>query len=292
MDPGPAHHQRGLTGTAAPFLVITDPFPPGFYIGPLQVRFYGIAYAIAFVVGAALARRHLARKGVATQVTDNIAFWAIVVGLIGARLYFVVQSGWFWYLTHPEHIFAIWEGGMAFFGAIFAVLIVLLVMARRHHVNYWDLLDAGVLFAAVGQPIGRLGNVMNGEILGPASNLPWAIRYTNPASMAPHLGVAYQPANLYEAVGTLVILGVLLYVRRRGVPAGVLGLTYLVLYPLSQLIIFYWRTDSETPAILWGLKQAQLTSIAVLVVVVPIFAVFWWRSRRTPGTAATVLASA
>jgi len=276
---------------SALFLVITDPFPPGFHIGPLQIRFYGIAYAIAFLVGTAVATRHLARKGVPPSVTSNIAFWSIAFGLIGARLYYVVQSGWLWYLTHPQHIFAIWEGGMAFFGAIFAVLIVLVVMARRHHLNYWDLLDAGVLFAAVGQPIGRLGNVMNGEILGPPSNLPWAIRYTNPASMAPQLGVAYQPANLYEAVGALIILGVLLYLRHRGVPSGILGLSYLVLYPLSQLIVFYWRTDYETPVILWGLKQAQLTSLVVLLIVVPIFAAAWLRWRRGPGTAATALAS-
>jgi phosphatidylglycerol:prolipoprotein diacylglycerol transferase len=263
-----------------PFLVITDPLPPGFYLGPLQVRFYGIAYVIAFIAGTGLASRHLDRKGVPRSVTGDIAFWAIVFGLIGARLYFVVQSGWYWYLTHPLHIFAIWEGGMAFFGAIFAALIVLIVMARRHHINFWDLLDAGVLFASIGQPIGRLGNVLNGEILGPPSNLPWAIRYTNPASMAPHLGVAYQPANLYEAMGTLAILGVLLYLRRRGVPPGILGLTYLVLYPISQLILFYWRTDYETPAILWGLKQAQLTSLVMLVAIVPVFVFFWWRSRR------------
>jgi phosphatidylglycerol:prolipoprotein diacylglycerol transferase len=262
-----------------PWLVITDPFPPGFYLGPLQIRFYGLAYAVAFIVGTAVATRHLERKGISSNVSGNIAFWTIVFGLIGARLYFDVQSGWWFYLTHPQHIFAFWEGGMAFFGAIFAALIVLVVMALRHHLNFWDLLDAGVLFAAVGQPIGRLGNVLNGEILGPPSNLPWAIRYTNPASMAPQLGVAYQPANLYEAVGTLIILGVLLYLRRRGVPSGVLGLTYLVLYPLSQLILFQWRTDYETPVILWGLKQAQLTSLAMLLTIVPIFVLVWLRSR-------------
>jgi len=262
-----------------PWLVITDPFPPGFFLGPLQIRFYGLAYAVAFLVGTAVATRHLERKGISSNVSGNIAFWTIVFGLIGARLYYDVQSGWWFYLTHPQHIFAFWEGGMAFFGAIFASLIVLVVMARRHHILFWDLLDAGVLFAAAGQPIGRLGNVMNGEILGPPSNLPWAIRYTNSASMAPHLGVAYTPANLYEAIGTLVILAVLLYLRRRGVPSGILGLTYLVLYPVSQLILFEWRTDYETPVLLWGLKQAQLTSVAMLLTIVPIFFLFWLRTR-------------
>ncbi|MGH7866147.1 MAG: prolipoprotein diacylglyceryl transferase, partial [Candidatus Dormibacteraceae bacterium] len=124
------------------FLVITDPLPPGFYLGPLQIRFYGIAYVLAFIVGTAVASRHLARRGIPKSTTNDIAFWAIVFGLIGARLYFVVQSGWWWYLTHPQHIFAIWEGGMAFFGAIFAALIVLAVMSRRRHINFWELLDA------------------------------------------------------------------------------------------------------------------------------------------------------
>jgi len=131
---------------------------------------------------------------------------------------------------------------------------------------------------------------MNGEILGPPSNLPWAIRYTNPASMAPHLGVAYQPANLYEAVGTLLILGLLLYLRRRGVAPGILGLTYLILYPVSQLILFNWRTDYETPAILWGLKQAQLTSLVMLITIVPLFFFAWRRSRRQPQSRASSLA--
>jgi phosphatidylglycerol---prolipoprotein diacylglyceryl transferase len=260
--------------------VITNPFPPGFHIGPFELRFYGLAYAIAFLVGTAVAVRHLARRGVPAPVSESIAFWTIVLGLVGARLYFVVQSGWYWYLTHPQHILAMWEGGMAFFGAIFAAVPTLFVLGRRHRIAFTDLLDAGVLFAAVGQPIGRLGNFMNGEILGPPSNLPWAVRYTNPQTMAPQIGVAYQPAMLYEALGTLCILGVLLYLRRRGVPSGVLGLAYLILYPVSQLIVFYWRTDYETPPILWGLKQAQLTSLVVLAIVVPFAIWLWLRMRR------------
>ncbi len=85
---------------------------------------------------------------------------------------------------------------------------------------------------------------------------------------------------IFIAIGVLLILGVLLYLRRRGVPPGILGLTYLTLYPVSQLILFYWRTDYETPAILWGLKQAQLTAIVMLLTIVPVFTFIWLRSRR------------
>ena len=260
-------------------LTITIPFSPvALQLGPLAIRWYGIAYAVAFLVGARLALAHTRSRGIPDQATNSIILWAIVCGLVGARLYFVVQSGLPWYLTHPAHILAFWEGGMAYFGAIFAVLAVLLVASGRLGINFWILLDAGVLFAAAGQPIGRLGNIMNGEILGPPSSLPWAFAYTNPQSMAPHLGVAYQPAAAYEGLAALAILACLLLLRRRGVPDGVLGISYLFLYCISQLIVFFWRTDYETPVIWLGLRQAQLTAIAVLLLVAPPMVYVWWRS--------------
>jgi phosphatidylglycerol:prolipoprotein diacylglycerol transferase len=259
-------------------LVITDPFSPLVHLGPFAVHWYGIGYAAAFLVGGWVASRHLVARGVPRQVTERIAFWSIVAGLIGARLYFVAQNDPLWYLTHPQHLLAVWEGSMAYFGAVFAALGALIVASWKLRLDFWDLLDAGALFAAAGQPIGRLGNVMNGEILGPTSSLPWAIRYTNPASMAPHLGVAYQPANAYEGLAALGILALLLLFRRHGVPSGALGLAYLVLYPVSQLLVFQWRTDAETPVVLLGLKQAQLTSLFVLAVVVPVFAAAWLRA--------------
>ncbi len=260
-------------------LVITDPSSPAIHLGVLTIRWYGIGYAVAFIVGTWLAVRHLASRGIPRATAERVAFWAIVVGLVGARLYFVAQNDPAWYLTHPQHLLAVWEGGLAFFEAIFAAVACLLFAAWRLGLRFWLLLDGGVLFAAVGQPIGRIGNVMNGEILGPPSNLPWAIRYTNPESMAPHLGVPYQPANVYEGLAAIAILAVLLIVRSRGPRVGMLGLTYLALYPLSQLIVFHWRTDAETPALLVGLKQAQLTSIAVLLLALPVMAYAWWRGH-------------
>ena len=271
-------------------LVISDPISPAIHLGPLSVRWYGVSYAIAFLVGSWLAVRHLAGRGVPRQVAERVTFWTIIAGLLGARLYFVAQNQPNWYLTHPQHLLAAWEGGMAFFGAVFAALVALMFWSWRLRLDFWDLLDAGVLFAAVGQPIGRIGNIMNGEILGPASSLPWAIRYTNPESMAPHLGVAYQPANAYEGLATLCILAVLLMLRRRGLASGLLGLTYLVLYPLSQLVVFYWRTDAETPVVLLGLKQAQLTALFVLIVVVPVFVLAWWRAHRPSSRASAATA--
>jgi len=257
-------------------LVITDPFPPGFFLGPLQIRFYGVAYAIGFIVGTAVATRHLARKGVDPDLSGRIAFWTIVFGLIGARLYYDVQSGWWFYLTHPAHIFAFWEGGMAFYGAVFAVPIAIAVFCWKLHLPLWTVLDGAALFAAIGQTIGRIGNIVNGDIVGYPSNLPWAVRYTNPHSLAPVRGLAYQPAAAYELVFSLALYGFLLWLVKRRLRAGTLIILYVGVYAVGQFLIFFLRDNVVIAA---GLKQAQLTSLAVLVVGVPLLVLL---RRRWP----------
>jgi phosphatidylglycerol:prolipoprotein diacylglycerol transferase len=258
-------------------LVITFPFSPILaQAGPLTIRWYGLGYAVAFLVGLMVAGRHLRDRGIEERQYGDMAFWAIVLGLILARLYFVVQSGVGWYVTHPEHILAFWEGGMAFYGALFFVPIFLFLYSRWKHLSWWVVADAGALFAAVGQPIGRIGNIFNGDIIGYPSNLPWAIRYTDPQTLAPEIGVGYQPAAAYELLLGVLILLALLGVRRWvRPPAGALFLLYLLLYAITQFFVFFVRANSIT---LFGLKQAQLSSI-VLVLITAALTAIWLRSR-------------
>jgi phosphatidylglycerol---prolipoprotein diacylglyceryl transferase len=199
----------------------------------------------------------------------------------------VVQQPNLWqnYVLHPINIIAFWQGGMAFFGAIIVGFATLAICAWRYGYNPWIALDGGVLFAVVGQPIGRIGNIINGDILGAPSNLPWATAYANPDAIlqpgfslcTPAQCIAYQPAAAYEALGTILI-GVILYalLLRRNPRPGVLAITYVALYAISQLILFQFRS-SEPPGPL-GLREAQWTSIAMLVIAVPALYLLW---RRT-----------
>lgn len=266
---------------------------PVLHIGPLQVHWYGIMYAVAFYIAYRFGVLPLAMRAGAPRATaDRITTWTIIFGLLGGRLYYVLQQPDLLdnYLLKPINIIAIWNGGMAFFGAIIAGFITLTVCAWRYRLNPWVALDGGVLFAVVGQPIGRIGNVINGDILGPPSNLPWATAYANPHAIlqtgfrqcvdTSHPGTelcpAYVPAAAYEALAAIGIGLVLFALFRRGVRPGAMAITYVALYAISQLIVFQFRaTEPPGP---FGLRQAQWTAIAMLVIGLPGLLYLWRRS--------------
>jgi phosphatidylglycerol:prolipoprotein diacylglycerol transferase len=244
--------------------VITIPFDPS--LGP--IHWYGVGYAVAFLVGIWLVLPYGRRLGISEKEQSDFFFWAIVVGLIGGRLYFVLQQpNLVDYLTQPWRIIAVWQGGMAFFGAIIAACSALAVVAWRKGISVWLALDGGALFAGFPQAIGRIGNVVNGDILGPESNLPWATRYTSPRTFAPHVGVPYQPAGFYELLVAVAIGFAVLWIMRTRFAPGTAIISYIAIYALSQFGLFFVRATE--PTIAFGLKQAQLTSLVMLLVVVP-----------------------
>lgn len=276
--------------TAAPLGVIRVDIDPVLHLGALGVHWYGVMYAIAFLVAFRYGvLPHMEARGVSSGTAERCLVLTIVMGLLGARLYYVLQQPNLGdYLRDPIRIIAVWEGGMAFFGAILAGLATVTVFAWRNHISAWLAWDGAVIFAVVGQPIGRIGNIINGDILGAPSNLPWATAYVNPHAVLQsccQLGVAYQPAAAYEALGTILIGVILFALRRRGVSNGALGVAYLPLYAISQLVLFEFRVSE--PALALGLRQAQWTAIGMLVLVSPLAFLAWRRSLATTTGRAT-----
>jgi phosphatidylglycerol:prolipoprotein diacylglycerol transferase len=235
--------------------------PVLFSVGTLQVRWYGLMYVVGIVIGLLVAWPYAKSKGVTLEQLSNIVVWAIPAGLVGARLYFVIQQPIQEYLAQPWRIFAVWEGGMAFYGAIFAVVAVVIILAWRQKMNIWTMLDVAVLFAVVGQFFGRIGNIINGDVLGYPTDLPWGFTYIHPDSFAPTHYLAYHPAAVYEAISNIILFTILFPLRNKFRP-GMLFFIYIFLYSLGQIIVFFWR-DNEI--IIWGLKQAQLTAMAVII---------------------------
>jgi phosphatidylglycerol:prolipoprotein diacylglycerol transferase len=257
--------------------VITIPFDPVFQLGPIPIHWYGVGYAVAFLVGIQIVTPFLTRRGIREKDVTDLFWWNIVIGLLGARLYYVVQQPLGPYLGNPLRIIALWEGGMAFFGALIACLVTTMVLCYRRRLPAWLVLDAGAIFATLPQAIGRIGNIINGDILGGPSDLPWATRYTSPSTFAGRIGVAYQPAGAYELLISLFLFALVILVIHRGAPVGTGGIVYIAGYAVSQFLIFFVRATE--PTLVFGLKQAQLTAIVILFILVPILV---YLRRRFP----------
>jgi phosphatidylglycerol:prolipoprotein diacylglycerol transferase len=190
-------------------MIVIDVNPVALSIGPISVRWYGLMYVVGIVVGFLAAWPYARSKEFTQGQMEKVIYWSVPAGLVGARLYYVLQQPLGPYLSEPWRILAFWKGGMAFYGAIFAVVIVLLVLSRRLKLSILKLIDVAALFAVVGQFFGRIGNFINGDVIGYPTNLPWGVVYANPNSFAPRHDIAYQPAAAYEALINILLFGLL-----------------------------------------------------------------------------------
>jgi phosphatidylglycerol---prolipoprotein diacylglyceryl transferase len=241
-------------------------------LGPLSVHWYGLMYVVGISAGLLVSIPYAERLGIDRDAYYGI-FWPVVLAcLVGGRLYYVVQSNFGWYLQHPSQILATWEGGMAFYGAVFAGALVAWVMTRIRHVSFPRALDVAAVFIPLAQGLGRVGNIVNGDILGYPSNAPWATRYTNPHNtFVPSHTVAYAPASAYELLFSLALFGIIWALRFRFRVPGTLFALWLVLYSAGQFVLFFARSN---PVVLFDLKQAQITALVVIAVTVPLY--IWW----------------
>ena len=258
--------------------------PVIFYIGPLALRWYGLMYVVGIVLGLWFIRGYTKRKGITQDTVYRMLWWCVVAGLIGGRLYFVIQQPNFFsfYIKQPQHILATWEGGMAFFGAIFLVIPTIFWRAKVERINPLVAIDAGVLFGAAGQIFGRIGNIINGDIVGYRSNLPWATLYQNPHSffcqgladptMCGQAITAVQPSAAYEMLANIVLLAIMFFLAYRLRRPGTLMLVYLFGYVITQFSVFFAR-DNLIVSFLglnWGLKQAQWTALVLFILLIPL----------------------
>ena len=243
-------------------------------IGGLKIHWYGIMIALGLYAGIQVALADSPRRGINRDQLMNVALLAAILGIAGGRLYYVVQNTPSFYLHHPFEIIAVWNGGMAFFGAMFGGALALIISAWRWHIPLWSLLDVGALGMTIGQAIGRIGNIINGDIVGYKTN-GWGFEYTNPHTFGPP-DTPVQPANLYELLISLALFLILWSLRKRIHPEGMLAMLYVVLYSVSQFFIFFVRSND---IVLAGLKQAQVTAIVVIILTLPIIAYLLRKDR-------------
>ncbi len=254
--------------------------------GPLTLSWHGLFTAVGIAASVWLIAVLAHQDGMSKDTVYNMALIAIPGGIVGARLLYVIEHIDF-FADHPANIFAITEGGISVMGAIIggalATWIAMLVTRTGGKALLADACGPGVM---LGQAIGRIGDLINGEHHAITTDLPWAVRYIHPNTLG-EFGLSVHPvAGGYELVGGMLIVGLLLLLRRRvHVRAGYIFWSYAIVYSIMRFSFSPLRTN-EADFAGTALTVPQFLSLVVIAVSVAAIAYTALRQRGEPSAPA------
>ena len=258
-----------------PLVVTWDVNPALFHLGSFEVRYYGVLWAVALGISAYIFHHIMIREGLSDKTFDSVFWFGVISTVLGSRLGHCLFYDPGYYLTHPVEILDIRQGGMASHGAAVGLLIGLWLFSRKNKLPYiWSLDRISIVVAISGVAV-RLGNLMNSEIYGTVTSLPWGFIFVRDGETLPK-----HPTQIYEALCYLVLFVILLWMyykkdlaRRR--PGVMFGFFLIILFGTRFLIEFIKnpQVDFEQHMVL---NMGQLLSIPFIVAGVVIL----WRALQ------------
>jgi len=254
-------------------LIYPEIDPVALELGPVRIHWYGLMYVAGFIAAWWLARRRAAVHGSTWKPVDvdDLIFYAAIGVIVGGRLGWTLFYGFRGLLDDPLSLFRVWEGGMSFHGGLSGVLIALALFAQRRGRRIADVLDFTAPLPALGLFAGRIGNFINGELWGKATDAPWGFLVG---------GDVLHPSQLYEAALEGLVLFTLVWwftskPRARLAPSGL----FLIAYASFRILVEFVRVPDAHIGYLafdW-LTMGQLLSLPMLVAGV---AMLVWAARR------------
>lgn len=237
-----------------------------FSIGGFPLRSYGVVVVLAIIIGLGVAY-HLAssEKEYRKHLLDLVVY-AVIGAIIGARLWQVFFYEWGYYSLHPVEILMIWHGGMAIQGALVGAFIVGWIYTRKHQLDFWKMADIAAPGIILGQGIGRIACFLNGDAFGSPTNQGFGLVYPpgTPAYEA-YGSQPLWPAEVWEGQWDMIIFAlIIILLRWRKWPRGILFLTYIVLYSLGRFGLEFLRGDGARYLFNW--TSAQWSSVGMIII--------------------------
>ncbi len=247
------------------------------------VRYFALLMLLSAVFGYALLRWQIRRGGGAAQEAGELAIYAFLGAMFGARLGFVFTYGWEATRERPLSALEIWNGGLFGHGALVGLLVALSLFARRRRMPLLEVTDRLTFTAALAGVLMRIGSLFVSEGIGRITDVPWAMRFPRYETRAWDVPLRH-PAPLYESCVALVALGILFALDRQGEkqrPLGVLTGAFLFVYFAGYAFVEHFK-EPEAGLVMFGLTLAQALSIAPVLAGVFILARAW-RAPRPSG---------
>lgn len=262
--------------------------PEIFSIGPIHVRWYGLLFAIGFLFGYNHGEKMFKHENIDLKWLESLFIYLIVATVVGARLGHVFFYGWDYYSQHPIEILYVWQGGLASHGGVLGIILAMVLwslnVSKR---NLLWVLDRVVVPSVLVGALIRFGNLMNSEIYGVQTSLPWGVIFERN-----HETVAKHPTQIYESLSYLFTFGVLYYMYWKTKAKDYQGLltgVFFVFVFTARFLVEYIKEDQEAFEATMSLNMGQwlsipfiLTGIALIILSIRKGPVFY------PGKAASV----
>jgi phosphatidylglycerol:prolipoprotein diacylglycerol transferase len=245
--------------------------PVAFAIGPLQVRWYGIVYALGFLLGYFVlyqAAKHNLVKNLTTKLAEDYIIWLMVGGIVGGRLGEVLIFDPGYYLHNPLEIPAVWHGGMSIQGGLIGAVLVTIWFCRRHRISFYQIADVLVVPLALVLVFGRLTNYINGELWGRKTSVPWCVQF-------PGAEGCRHPSQIYEALYSYALFFILLAMQQaKRFADGVIFWSFILFYGVFRFFTNFYRDFAPDDKAFLGLSTGQWLSLVMVAL-----ALAWFITR-------------
>jgi len=218
--------------------------PVIFEIGSLQIRYYGLLFALGFLISYYIVQRFYKAEGIDVEEVDKLTFYVLLGAVIGARLGHILFYEPMDYIRHPAEIIKIWHGGLASHGGTIGILIALLLYNRKYKRGYLWTLDRIAVPTALTASLIRFGNLMNSEIYGNPTDLPWGFIFERDNEVVPK-----HPTQIYESLAYLIIFVILWFLfKKKGKdtpPGFIVGLFLIMVFTLRFFVEFIKNNQED-----------------------------------------------
>jgi phosphatidylglycerol:prolipoprotein diacylglycerol transferase len=233
-----------------------------FHIGSFEVRSYGVVVALSILLGLGVATYFARQAGRYVDHVSGMAIYAVIGAIIGARVWQVLFFDWSYYSEHLSEIFMIWNGGMSIQGGLVGGFVGGALYTWHYKIPFWDFADIVSPGIILGQSVGRIACLLNGDAFGSPTGGNFGLVYP-PGTFAydTYQSQPLWPAEVWEGQWDVVVFALLLIIKQRSWPTGYIFLFYNILYSMGRLLLEFLRGDTPRFA---GLTAAQWTSLAVI----------------------------
>ena len=216
-------------------------------LGPFQIRYYGLFYALGFVI-AYFMISYLAKRMQLSITKDDVADFIIyeIIGIVaGARLVYVSVYNPLFYLQNPFEVIAVWHGGLSFHGGLLGAIIATYLFCKKNKIEFYDIADLAVVPVALALALGRIGNFINAELAGRITNVSWCIDYSKNKFVEDLPSGCRHPSQIYASIKDLTIFAVLWFIKDKKLPKGFMFWSFVTLYGLFRTIVEFFRQPDE-----------------------------------------------